>query len=192
VCALTDEGLAIRAGEAEDRGMRRLLWLAPIAMFFLNPNVACVDEPEFQYGAEEMRAAVEGDWSFTITPTGGTATELTVHIEQGTAPATAQSSGSAFVRAAHACGDRTLVKSAAACIDLTKMPLAVTYVSGDAAFASARLAGNFTVYGLTFGVGDLALDLGSYIFRAGVSADGTVTVPEIFTPDGATVVVNRL
>jgi hypothetical protein len=48
--------------------MRKLLWAVPIAAFFLNPGLACTDEPEFQYGAAEMRAAVEGDWSFTIGP----------------------------------------------------------------------------------------------------------------------------
>ena len=62
--------------------MRRLIWLIPLAAFFLNPSFACTDEPQFQYGAEEMRAAVAGDWSVTITPDGGTATQVTVHIDQ--------------------------------------------------------------------------------------------------------------
>ena len=61
--------------------MRNLLWLVPVAAFFLNPSLACSDEPAFQYGAAEMRAAVEGDWSLTITPDGGTAMQVTVHVE---------------------------------------------------------------------------------------------------------------
>ena len=53
--------------------MRKLIWIVPLAFFFLNPAIACGPaEPQFQYGAVEMRAAVEGDWSFTITPDGGT------------------------------------------------------------------------------------------------------------------------
>ena len=73
--------------------MRNLWWVLPIAFFFLNPNLACgTDEPQFQYGAAEMQAAIAGTWSFTITPTGGTATEVTVQIDEAdTAPgATAQ------------------------------------------------------------------------------------------------------
>ena len=52
--------------------MRSLLWVVPIAFFFLNPNLGCVgpDEPQFQYGAAEMRAAIAGTWSFSITPNG--------------------------------------------------------------------------------------------------------------------------
>ena len=172
--------------------MRRLLLVIPIAMFFLNPNVACVDEPEFQYGAAEMRAAVEGDWSITISPDGGTATEVTVHIEQGTAAsaATAQAPGRALVRAAHACGNRTLVKSAGACVDVSEMPLAVTYVSGDAAFSSATLRGNFAVHSLVFAIGELYLTLGSTQIHARVNADGTVASAELYS--GGTVALNRL
>ena len=154
--------------------MRKLLWVVPVAAFFLNPGLACTDEPEFQYGAAEMRAAVEGDWSFTITPDGGDATQVTVHIEQAaTAPATGGAgSRRALVRAAHACGTRTLVKGAGACSDSSQMPLAVSYVSGDATFTSATLSGMFTVHGLAFGWGDLDLRIGPYQVLSRVSADG--------------------
>jgi len=44
------------------RDMPKLMWIVPLAFFFLNPAVACGPaEPQFQYGASEMRAAVEGD-----------------------------------------------------------------------------------------------------------------------------------
>jgi len=43
---------------------RSVMWIVPIAFFFLNPNVGCgSDEPAFQFGAPEMLAAVEGNWS---------------------------------------------------------------------------------------------------------------------------------
>jgi len=157
--------------------MRKLLWVVPVAAFFLNPGLACTDEPEFQYGAAEMRAAVEGDWSFTITPDGGDATQVTVHVDQAaTAPAAtaARAPRKGLVRAAHACGTRTLVKGAGACSDISQMPLAVSYLSGDTAFSSATLSGMFTVWGLAFGSGDLDLRIGPYQILSRVSRDGTL------------------
>jgi len=160
--------------------MRRLIWLIPLAAFFLNPSFACTDEPQFQYGAEEMRAAVAGDWSVTITPDGGTATQVTVHIDQSATAATAsRAPARAIVRAAQACGTRTLVKPAGACIDLSEMPLDVTYVSGDASFTSAALSGEFAVLGLAFVTGDLSLILGPYRILARVNADGSPGVANL-------------
>ena len=153
--------------------MRKLLWVVPVAAFFLNPGLACTDEPEFQYGAAEMRAAVEGDWSFTITPDGGDATQVTVHVDQA-ATAPAMAARAALVRAAQACGTRTLVKGAGACSDQSAMPLAVSYLSGDTAFSSATLSGMFTVWGLAFGSGDLDLRIGPYQILSRVSRDGTL------------------
>jgi hypothetical protein len=176
--------------------MRNLFWAVPVAVFFLNPSFACSDEPQFQYGAAEMRAAVEGDWSFTITPDGGTATQVTVHLAQAATAPTATASRAparAFVRAAQACGSRTLVKSAGACIDISQMPLDVTYVSGDSAFATATLTGNFSVYGLVFATGELGLVVGSYHLTVQVQADGTPGEARIQSPGPpfATVTVAR-
>jgi hypothetical protein len=70
-----------------------------------------------------MRAAVEGDWSFTITPDGGTATQVTLHVDEATTAAdadVARASGRGLLRVAYACGTRTLVKSAEACADRTQ------------------------------------------------------------------------
>jgi hypothetical protein len=162
--------------------MRNLLWILPVAFFFLNPNLACgTDEPQFQYGAAEMQAAIAGTWSFTITPTGGAATEVTVQIDEAdTAPgATAQASRRHLIRAAHACGSRTLVKSASACIDISSMPLAITFVSGDPALMSAQLAGVFTVAGTIFESGMVDLTIGAYHIAAQVDADGTVVNPSL-------------
>jgi len=177
--------------------MRNLWWLVPVAVFFLNPAFACSDEPQFQYGAAEMRAAVEGDWSLTITPDGGTAMQVTVHLEQSpTAPAAtaARQPSRALVRAAQACGTRTLIKEAGACIDATNMPLVVTYVSGDATFSNATTSGDFTVSSLVFSRGDLFLTIGPYHMIIGVAADGSVIDPRLspIGPDPAgTLVVAR-
>jgi hypothetical protein len=163
--------------------MRNLWWLVPVAVFFLNPNFACVEEPQFQYGAAEMLAAVAGDWSLTITPDGGAATQVTVHVDQAAAPATAaRSAGRALVRSAYACGARTLVKSAGACGDWSEMPLVVTYVSGDTAFSTAAMSGNFMVDGLLFGVGELTLTIGPYQILMQVMADGSPAYPYLYPP----------
>jgi hypothetical protein len=175
--------------------MRNLFWLVPIAFFFVNPGFGCgTDAPQFQYGAAEMQAAIAGTWTFNITPPGGAATEVTVQIDEAdTAPgATAQASERSLIRAAHACGSRTLVKSAGACTDSSSMPLAVTFVSGDPSLMSAPLSGAFIVQGTIFQSGMLELTVGPYSIMASVSSDGTVTNPFVTGQAGTgTVVVTR-
>ena len=159
--------------------MRNLLWLVPVAFFFLNPNVGCAspDEPQFQYGATEMLAAIAGTWTFTIAPNGATATSMTVQFDEADSVpgATAQASRRSLIRAAQACGSRTLVKSAGACSDFTSMPLAITFVSGDPSLMSAPLSGGFIVSGTTFQGGWLELSVGSCQIEASLLPDGTVT-----------------
>jgi hypothetical protein len=171
--------------------MRSLFWLVPIAFFFLNPNLGCVgpDEPQFQYGASEMQAAIAGTWTFTIMPNGATATAVTVQIDEAeTVPgATAQASGRSLIRVAHACGSRTLVKSAGACTDTSSMPLAITFVSGDPSLMNAQLSGDFIVSGTTFQSGDLEVFVDSYQISASVLRDGTVMNTSLYvTGQGAT------
>ncbi len=175
--------------------MRNLWWLVPLAVFFLNPSFACSDEPQFQYGAAEMLAVVAGDWSLTITPDGVTTTQVTVHVDQaGTAndAGIARATGRGLVRAAYACGTRTLVKSAGACIDATQMPLVVTYVSGDTAFSTVAMSGSFLVPSLLFTGGDLTLTIGPYEILTQVNADGSLVNPYLW-PSGTpgTVAVSR-
>lgn len=176
--------------------MPKLIWIIPLAFFFLNPAIGCSPpEPNFQYGAAEMRAAVQGDWSFTITPAGATATQVTLHIDQaatGSDAGVARAPGRGVLRAAHACGTRTLVKSAGACIDDTVMPLALTFVSGDATLGGGPLSGRLFVNGLIFTTGDLSLTVGPYDIESMVGADGTLGDPHL-GPGGTagTLVVSR-
>jgi hypothetical protein len=162
--------------------LRRLLWLFPIALFFLNPAFACTSDDNYQYGAAEMRAAVEGEWTFTITPTGGAPLQAHVRLTQSAhAPATAaQARPSGLVRPAYACGTRTLVASASACIDSTEMPLDVMFLDGDPSLSSASLSGAFSVHGLTFVQGDLYLVMGPYQLLLQVSADGSTGSPQLY------------
>jgi hypothetical protein len=168
-----------------------------VAVFFLNPALGCGPaEPQFQYGAAEMRAAVEGDWSFTITPAGGTATQVTLHIDEATtAPdaGVARAPGRGLVRAAYACGTRTLVKSAGACIDFTDMPLALTFVSGDATLGGGPLSGRLFVDGLIFTTGSLSLTIGPYDVESMIGPDGTLGAPYLGSGGtSGTLVVSRL
>ena len=171
--------------------MRSLLWVVPIAFFFLNPNLGCVgpDEPQFQYGAAEMQAAIAGTWTFSITPNGGPTTAVTVQLEEAdkVPVATSQPSARSLIRAAHACGSRTLVKSAGACIDVSSMPLTITFVSGDPSLMNAPLSGAFRVSGTTFQSGLLDVTIGPYQISASVLPDGTVMNTYLYvTGQGAT------
>ncbi|HTA19176.1 MAG TPA: hypothetical protein VK989_07770 [Polyangia bacterium] len=174
--------------------MRRALWLVPVAIFFLNPGFACgPPEPQYQYGAAEMRAAVEGSWSFTLTPiTAGASKTVTLRIAQSTtAPAQeARAPGRAFVRAAYACGNRTLVASASACVDSSSMPLAITFVSGDASLTNGPFSGMFIIESTTFVDGRLDLTVGSYQLSMQVRADGTIEQASVPSGDW-TVTVQR-
>lgn len=159
--------------------MRRLMWILAAGLFFLNPTFACgINDPEFRYGATEMRAAVEGNWSFAITsPQMPSPKNVVVRLQQDTK---AQESASrslrgTLIRSAHACGTRTLINTAAACIDLTQMPLAVTFISGDDDFRDANMTGSFRVNGLVFGTGELDPRIGDYAIHGQVGTDGTVS-----------------
>ncbi len=145
------------------------------AVFFLNPSFGCDGEPEFQYGAEEMRAAIEGTWNLTLSYSDGQQVVLTVAIAQdsGTPSAEATSDGHGeLIRPAAACGTRTLVKSASACASSTEMPLAVTFVSGDETFRTAAMRGNLVVHSLIFTQGQLGLEVGGSQISGTLSAAG--------------------
>jgi hypothetical protein len=176
--------------------MRGLVWLVAVPFFFLNPGLACGPaDPEFQYGAPEMRAAVEGDWSFTITPEGGAAAQVTLHVAQGEAApaAAARSTRPGLVRAAHACGTRTLVKSAGACGDSSSMPLAVSFVSGDATLGAGPLSGDFQVPGTVFTEGFFYLTMGPYHISALVKPDRSLLDPRIVSGSpAAALMISRL
>jgi hypothetical protein len=172
----------------------RVVWLVPVALFFLNPALACGDEPEFRYGAAEMRAAVEGTW--TLTRGEGATQQLTVNIEQDTrTPQTAQAREArvhGLIRTAHACGTRTLVKSAGACVDISQMPLKVTMVSGDPVFQDAALSGTFTIHSLVFVAGEVSLSVGAENVVFTLSADGMPSNPRWSGTQGAVTVVRQL
>jgi hypothetical protein len=149
----------------------RLTALAPLFALAL-AGAACSlgpseEEPDFQYGAEEMRSTVAGDWAGDFAPMGGAATTFTLRLEHappGTAPA---------------CGNRQLGVGWQ-CSDSSSLAVKGTFTTADGAYRDAPVEGAFTVDGLTFGSGgylslglgdDTALDADWY---GGKFRDGTI------------------
>jgi hypothetical protein len=90
-----------------------------------------------------------------------------------------------LIRSAHACGGRTLLKSASACIDSTHMPLDVAFVGGDASFATAAMSGSFTVLSTTFtdaAVTSISFQLGGYTVAGQITPAGMIVHPMLAIP----------
>lgn len=142
-----------------------------LAALVLNPFFACSAlAPGFELGADEMRAAVEGTWTITVPGNGvdAPAVEFTVVIAQRAS--VARLDDHSLVAPAAACGSRSFVKTAAACLDSTKMPLDVQIVKGP---STKPASGELVVYGTSFDNGRLDLTLAANEMRAMVNAQGT-------------------
>jgi hypothetical protein len=142
--------------------MRKVALVLGLLAFVLNPGFACSPGDDgFTYGEQDMRDAVEGPWRVTIDKGQGPVS-FTLRFAQATAPTTAQrrEGGATLLRAAHACGTRTFVAGAAACIDLSDLPLAITFVDGDDAYREIAFTGHFQVMSLHFDQGNLELRFG--------------------------------
>jgi hypothetical protein len=166
--------------------MRSLVLSLAVVAFFLNPGVACTsgaDEPEYKYGEAEMKSAVEGTWVLTLGTEGSSANQqITVEVVQSSKAQPDQmqvmrGARTGFIRSAAACGTRTFVASAQACIDSSQMPLDVIFVSGPDAYKGAATSGTLVVPSLVFSRGELNLDLGSVYVHAAIAPDGSVIGP---------------
>ncbi len=173
--------------------MRRLLLSLAVLAFFINPGIACSssDEGGFEYGEADMRAAVEGQWQLAWSAPGRASVSATVQIseasgqaDRGVAATRSTGQRGRFIRAAAACCSRTFVKSAAACVDMSRMDLQVAYVSGESALQNATLAGSFMVGSLTFRSGYMQLVLDQTHLTVIVRPDGTVESSQGTSPDG--------
>jgi hypothetical protein len=160
--------------------LKRLLVITiGVAALVLNPFFGCgQDAPNFRYGPDEMRAAVEGTWKLTVPATTATpGYDLLLSISQAAQPVENHARAQGLVPEATACGTRTLVKSAAACGDMSTMPLDVVLTAG-----TGDATGRFSVYSLEFEHGVLELDVETSKVSARVTPTGTmssVTVDEI-------------
>src|SRR4051812_39013776 len=101
-----------------------------LAALVLNPWFGVTSG--FDFDEAEMRAAIEGTWRLTVPPTRGAPRDITFRIAQGTAARPSLGLSRALVSPAAACGTRSLVRNAGACLDSTDMPLEITILAGAA------------------------------------------------------------
>ncbi len=154
--------------------MRRLaVLLFATAVFVLNPAFMCSeDAPRYQYGAAELNAAIAGTWSATID---GKTHTFRLEQERSAKPTQHSSASPSLVRAAAACGTRTLVASTSACVDSTEMPLTIIAVDGSA----APTRGLLLVHAPVFNEGHLHLSLASRTVTARIAPDGTLVDADV-------------
>jgi hypothetical protein len=140
--------------------MRRVIALGlGLIVLVLSPIAYLWWPPSFHYGDAELRAAVEGTWQLEGPR------PLTFSIRQAKA-ATHSSVGRGLVRPAAACGSRTLVRAAEACMDVSEMPLEVATSAGPG-------SGSFIVTSTEFRAGQLSLTVPGGYLSAMVAPDGS-------------------
>jgi hypothetical protein len=145
-----------------------LVGLIALAALVLNPWFG-VTATRFEFGADEMRTAVEGTWQLTVSPPGEAPHTVTFTITQGSKEVDRHAARE-LIRSAHACGDRSLVREAAACMEATRMPLQVSRTEKPT-------QGELTVYGTTFKSAQLDLtNVGEHTpwLYAQLAPDGSV------------------
>ena len=157
-------------------------------VFVLNP-AACGDG--FQYGEDELRAAIEGTWRVAIQPPTGDPSTFTIRIEQATSPVQASAGGGTLVRAASACTSRTFIRGAGACLSKSDMPLQGQVVEGADNLKAASVKGSLQVHSLVFTQGDLSLAVGPHSIHAVVSNAGEASSVRTKAP-GETVSLTRI
>lgn len=140
--------------------MRAFAYLVGGAALILNPLFAC--EGGYAFGMKEVRAALDGTWVATWTAD-GEQHALAFRIE----PAAAHRTRAGLVGSASACGSRTLVTSASACVDDTNVPVVLIALDG-----STILPGTFNVGGFSFEQGELRVS--DSVLSASISARGEV------------------
>jgi hypothetical protein len=145
-----------------------LIAILGVAALLLDP-IGAYSKGDFHYSDADMRKAVEGTWSLTFD---GKTTTFT--LAQATSAQRTSSAG--LIRSAAACRTRSLIKSAEACIDMSKMPLEVHVVKGELAFER----GVFAVLGATFESGQLDLYFSGGYVDARITKHG-----EVVEVDGA-------
>ena len=130
--------------------MKKLIGVAIVVLLVaVNPMFRMVTGTGYSYGEPEMRRAVEGTW--TLTPEHGAAIHFTV-VERGR-----HVPREGLIRSAGACGDRSFVHTADACMDTSSLELAITS-------ADSRLdRGRFHVFAYDFEFGVLELDAGNQL-----------------------------
>lgn len=157
---------------ASRRRIRVLVFtVVGLAALVLNPVFGVLGGPRF--GAEELRAAVEGTWRLTVRGEGGAAQTLTFRLAQSREVEGGQASARSLIRPAAACGRRTLVRTAGACRNTTRMPLEVIWIADREERRPAE-TGELMVVGETFDWADLEVRVADLRVSARVTPAGEV------------------
>jgi hypothetical protein len=157
------------------------VWLAALV---LNPFYACEDGAEgFQFTEADVRGAIEGTWKLEIA--GHAPITLAIREVHGAVQARA---GTGWVASAAACGSRSFVRPAHACMDFTMMELDVRVLAG----ARGSTYGRVDVAGTHFHGAELHVSIYSPRSRSGALRGpaepdlsiGDTRVVAFVTPDG--------
>lgn len=148
-----------------------------VAVFLITPYFLYEQHIAFHFGAAEMRAAVQGTWRLELAPAAGPSRSIAFTMDQAASPASSERER-AWIRPASACGHRTLVRSAEACLDSTDMQLTLVAVGGARSLApTAKLR----VIGKRFERGELELEVEGSLVTARISSAGAVLDVHNFT-----------
>lgn len=151
--------------------LRKLVVVAvAVAVFLITPYYFFQRFTSHQFGEAEMRRAVEGTWTVELTQSNGERRSITLSIEQARSAERAERERG-WIRSAAACGSRSFVRSAEACMDTSRMPLTLTALGDD---RPASLRGQLVVDGKVFERGTLDLQLDSHLLHARISKAGDV------------------
>lgn len=165
---------------------RILVCIVATTAWLANPMLGCtIDDSEgssdFAFGEPEMRTAVKGTYTGTLTTTGET---VTIELDEATASGSNQKSTQSYRKVN--CLDRSFVRSAGACISATRMSISGRIDSTGTGIASGEISGEFSTYGRLLGGANLRLSLpdGTSI-NAVYSESVGMNQWELTKPDGA-------
>jgi hypothetical protein len=130
--------------------------------FLLNPLYACNTLLGYDFGEREMHRAIEGNWTV-------------VHGDKRTSLAIAEAheavhASAGLIAPAAACGHRSFVTEAAACVETSRMALVATAGPGQ------TLTGELVVVGTSFDSAQLQLD--------GKLDGEDISIEAMIAPDG--------
>jgi len=170
---------------------RTVITAVALAVLVLNPVFGLLSG--YDFGAPELRAAVEGTWQLTIASPGAPPRTVTFTLAQGAeAPDVHATRTLSLVRPAAACGRRSLVKAASACRDSTELSLDVTMIA-DGKPQPRPGRGMFVVTGTRFHTGELLALVGGVSLRATLTPAGEVVSTSSDVPgEGTTSTLIRI
>jgi len=120
-----------------------------LVALMMNFMPSCSDEESFQFGEEELRAAVEGTWTGEISTDGGTPSMIELEIVESTIQQSKQS----------LCESRSFFRPAEACVSVTTMSVKVVVSSDNDKLNSREFSGYFEVTGTEFQNGGFQLGI---------------------------------